>query len=72
MALSQSINENLRFLACEMFKLKRDMVPELIKELILPNRQLRYELQNNSDFAVPILKSVHNGLESLSYLGPKI
>ena len=72
MALSQSINENLRFLACEMFKLKRDMVPELIKELILPNRQHRYELQNNPDFAVPILKSVHKGLESLSYLGPKI
>ena len=63
---------NLRFLACEMFKLKRDMAPELIKELILPNRQRRYELRNNPDFAVPIVKSVHKGLESLSYLGPKI
>ena len=30
---------NLRSLACEMFKPKRDMAPELIKELILPNRQ---------------------------------
>ena len=30
---------NLRFLACEMFKLKRDMASELIKELIIPNRQ---------------------------------
>ena len=59
---------NLRFLACEMFKLKRDMAPELIKELILPNRQRRYELRNNPDFAVP----VHKGFESLSYLGPKI
>ena len=55
-----------------MFKLKRDMVPELIKELILPNRQRRYELRKNSDFAVPIVKSVHKGLEGLSYLGPKI
>ena len=63
---------NLRFLACEMFKLKRDMAPELIKELILPNRQRRYELRNNPDFAVPIVKSVHKGLESLSYRGPKI
>ena len=63
---------NLRFLACEMFKLERDMTPERIKELILPNRQRRYELRNNPDFAVPIVKSVHKGLEGLSYLGPKI
>ena len=63
---------NLRFLACEMFKLKRDMAPELIKELILPNRQRRYELSSNPDFAVPVVKSVYKGLEILSYLGPKI
>ena len=55
-----------------MFKLKRDMASELIKELILPSKQRRYELRNNQDFAVPIMKSVHKGLESLSYLGPKI
>ena len=63
---------NLRFLACEMFKLKRDIDLELIKELILRNRQRRYELRNNPDFAVPIVKSVHKGLESLNYLGPTI
>ena len=63
---------NLRFLAYEIFKLKRDMATELIKELILPNRQRRYELRNNPDFSVPIVKSVPKGLESLSYLGPKI
>ena len=63
---------NLRFLACKMFKLKKGIAPALIKDLILPNRQHRYELRNNRDFAVPIVKSVHKGLESLSYLGPKI
>ena len=62
---------NLRFLACEMSKLKRGMAPELIKELTLPNRQHRYELRNNPDFAVPIVKFVHKGLESFSYSGPK-
>ena len=55
-----------------MFKLKRDMAPKLIKVLILSNRQRRCELRNNLDFAVPIVKSVHKGLESLSCLGPKI
>ena len=48
------------------------MAPELIKELILPNRQYRYELENNPDFGVPIVKLVHKGLESLKYLSPKI
>ena len=55
-----------------MFKLKRDTDPELIKELILSNRQRRYELRNNPDFAVLIVKSVQEGLESLSYLVPNI
>ena len=63
---------NLRFLGCEVFKVKRGMVPDLIKELILPNRQRWYELGSNPDFAVPIVKSVQKGLEILSYLGPKI
>ena len=63
---------NLRFLACEMFKLKRDMTPVLIKELILPNRQRRYELKSNPDFVVPVAKLVRKGFESLSYLGTKI
>ena len=55
-----------------MFEIKRGMPPELIKELILPNRQHRDELRNNPRFAVTIVKSVHKDLESLSYLGPKI
>ena len=48
------------------------MATEAIKELILPNRKHSYKLGNNSNFAVPIVKSVHKCLESLSYLGPKI
>ena len=55
-----------------MFKLKRDMTPVLIKELILPNRQRRYELKSNPDFVVPVAKLVRKGFESLSYLGTKI
>ena len=65
------LTRNLHFLAREMFKLQKDIAPELIKELILLNRQYRYELQNNPDYAVPMVKSVHKSPESLSYLGPK-
>ena len=61
--------QNLHFLACEMFDVqtKRDTALELIKELILPNRQLRYELKSNPDFTVPTVKSVHIYLEGLSH-----
>ena len=48
------------------------MAPGQIKELILPNRQHRCESRNNSDFAVPIMESVHKILESYSCLGTKI
>ena len=63
---------NLHFLACEMLKLNSSVAFELIKELILPNRQHRHKVRNNPAFAVQVVKSVHKGLESLSFLGPKI
>ena len=47
------------------------MLPELIKELILPNRHRRYELRNNPYFAVPTMTTVHQGHKNLSYLGAK-
>ena len=55
-----------------MLKLKRGLSPVLIKEMIAQNRQNTYELRNNTDFTLPLVKSVHKGLGSLSYLGPKI
>ena len=58
------LKRNLRFLAYEMFKLNSGMAPELIKKLILPNRQHWYELRNNPDFSVQVVKSVHKCLES--------
>ena len=63
---------NLHFLASEMLKLNSGMAPELNKKLIPPNKQHTYELRNNAAFAVEVAKSVYKGLESLSYLGPKI
>ena len=62
----------LHFIRCEIFKLNSGMAPELIKELVLPNGKHRYELRNNPDLSVQVVKSVHKDLENLSYLGPKI
>ena len=68
---SVSIHEgNSRFLAIEMFKFKRSFAPALCKEIITQNRQ-RYKVGNNANFTLPLVKSIHKGLESLSYFGPK-
>ena len=40
--------------------------------MIPQNRQNKDELQNNVDFTLPLMKSVHRGLESFSYLSPNI
>ena len=63
--------QNLRFLAIEMFKLKRGLAPTLCKEWISHNRQNRYNWWNNVIF-LPLVKSVYKDLESLSYFGSKI
>ena len=62
----------LGFYAIEVFKFKRDLDLALYKGMIPQNRQNSYELQNNADFILSFVKSFHKGLESLSYLGPKI
>ena len=52
-----------------MFKFKRGLPLALIKEMTPQNR---YKLQNNIRFTLRLVKSVHKGIESLSYLGPNI
>ena len=51
-----------------MFKVKRGLTLALIKEMIPQNR---YELQNNPNFTLPLVKLVYKGTKPLSYLGHK-
>ena len=65
--LYQFMNETYVFL--KMLKFKRCLAPALIKEIIPQNRQNRYELSNNVDFLLPLLKvslQRHRELELLS------
>ena len=55
-------------LATEMFNVYRSMSPPIFSELFR-RRDICYNLQ--SYFAVPNVKSVFHGRESISYLGPK-
>ena len=62
---------NLQILATEVFKVYRNISPPIFSE-IFHRHNINYNLQVNSDFAMPNVKSVFHGSESISYLGPKI
>ena len=62
---------NLQMLATEMFKVYRCMSPPIFSELFR-RRDICHNLRSNSNFALPNVKSVFHGSESISYLGPKI
>ena len=62
---------NIQALATEMFKVKNNIAPEIMKELFAP-KMSSYDLRNNNSFKRRRVKSVWHGTESVSYLGPKI
>ena len=64
-------NRNLQILATEMFKVYNNIAPPIITE-IFNKRNPNYQLRHASHFSIPPVRSVYNGTESLSFLGPKI
>ena len=61
----------LQILAKEMFKALTNISRPIFRE-ISHKRRIRYDLCQLSKFSIPNIRSVYHGLESLSYLGPKI
>ena len=69
---SVSIHQrNLQILATEMFKVYKNISPELLNDIFEPKESC-YRLRANSFFKTRKVTSVHHGTESLSFLGPKI
>ena len=62
---------NLQTLATEMFKVYKNLSPAIIAD-IFHIRQNNYNLRHDSYLAIPNVKSVYHGTESLSNLGPRI
>ena len=62
---------NLQILATEMFKVHRNISPPIFKEIFHQHCN-NSNLRINSDFAMPKVRSVFHGTESISYLGPTI
>ena len=69
---SVSIHQrNLQVLATEMFKIYKELSPELMNDIFIQNVPF-YNLRNNNPFKSRKVRSVYHGTESLSFLGPKI
>ena len=54
-----------------MYKAKNGLSPLIIRN-IFPINDWSYSLRNTNYFKLPRPNTVHNGLESVKYLGPKI
>ena len=61
----------IQALATEMFKVKNNIAPKIMKELFAPKLS-PYDLRNSNSFKRKRVNSVWHGTESVSYLGPKI
>ena len=70
---SLSIHQrNLQVLATEIYKVRKGLSPAIITELFEHKEKHYYNLINNTEFAIPAIRTVYHGSESISCLGPKI
>ena len=64
-------HRNIHVLATEMYKAKNSLSPQIIRN-IFPINGGSYSLRNTNYFKLPRSNTIHNGLESVKYLRPKI
>ena len=64
-------SRNLQILATRMFKVHNNIAPPIFTK-IFDKRNPNYQLRHTLHFSIPPFRSVYNGTESLSFLGPKI
>ena len=55
-----------------MYKVRKGLLPSIITELFEHKKQHYYNLRNSAEFAILAIRTVYQGSESISYLGPKI
>ena len=60
-------DRNLQRLAIKMYKVKNNLSPLPMQELL----KIRYDLRNNRCWQVPDVKTVAYGTETIRYRGPK-
>ena len=55
-----------------MYKIKNDLSSLIVTEPFEQRDEQHYDLRNNSQFTIPPIKTVYQGSECISFLGPKI
>ena len=55
-----------------MFKVANGMAPDIVSEIFRQKNKQPYLLRQNLLFYASRIKSVYNGTESISFLGPKV
>ena len=63
---------NLQALAIEMYKAINGSSPEIMKKVFRICEENGYNLKHQNTFKRPIVNSVYNDTETVSFLGPKI
>ena len=64
-------DRNLQVLVTEMFKVKMGVPPVIMNE-IFQTRNCNYKMRKFSEFQSECVKTVHYGMEIVSFLGPKL
>ena len=64
-------HRNLQKLATEMYKVKNNLSPTLMKS-IFPEREIPYNLRNLNPFQSTKVNTVFNGTETIAFRGPKV
>ena len=65
-------DKNIRCLATEMYKVSNGLSPPIVSNIFTQKNCHPYNLQLDSQFSRPLVRSVFHGTESISYLGPVI
>ena len=63
---------NLQILAIEMYRGVNGGSPEIVKEILGIREENGFNLRHQNTFKRPIVNSVYNGTETVSFLVPKI
>ena len=63
-------HRNLQKLAIEMYKVKNNLAPTIMKN-VFPNREVSYNLRNMNPFQSRNVSTVYNGTETIAFRGPK-
>ena len=65
-------SRNNQFLANELLKVKNGLSPPFMNEIFVENPQHYYDLRNKTKFKRANVKTVYNGTETSTFLGPRI